>query len=111
MARELLLHGRMVTTMNDAPDPSLRFLENSRLDSPLVELLDVFGFVPENGGADDQAVAMFFVANRRITVGFSIGQRQQNVKDTGRQKQEAFDRFLRRCRFPLLCHGVCRRAI
>jgi hypothetical protein len=41
MARELLFQSRMVMTMNDAADPSLRFLENSRLDSPLVELHDV----------------------------------------------------------------------
>ena len=27
--------------MNDSADPGLRFLENSRLESPLVELLDV----------------------------------------------------------------------
>ena len=41
MARELLLVHRMVTTMSDAADPRLRFVENSRLESPLVEALDV----------------------------------------------------------------------
>jgi hypothetical protein len=41
MARELLFRDRMVMTMSDGADPSLRFVENSRLESPLVEPLDV----------------------------------------------------------------------
>jgi hypothetical protein len=41
MARELLFRDRMVTTMSDATDPRLRFVDNSQLESPLVEPLDV----------------------------------------------------------------------
>ena len=41
MARELLLHDYVVTIMNDVADARLRFVENSQLESPLVEPLDV----------------------------------------------------------------------
>lgn len=41
MARELLFRDRMVTMMSDGADLSLRFVENSQLESPLVEPLDV----------------------------------------------------------------------